>query len=92
MGIGDFMTLFDNILLETIFIIFPLSIWMIYQIYIKNIDKERRNISFDVALFTMIYLMTKIYNLKYSYLLYFSLNVPLILAYVKKRELSFLSF
>ncbi len=90
MGIGDFMTLFDNILLETIFIIFPLSIWMIYQIYIKNIDKERRTISFDIALFTMIYLMTKIYNLRYSYLLYFSLNVPLILAYVKKRELSFL--
>jgi signal transduction histidine kinase len=90
MGIGDFMTLFDNILLETIFILFPLSIWMIYQIYMKNIDKERRNISFDLALFTMIYLMTKIYNLKYSYLLYFSLNVPLILAYVKKRELSFL--
>ena len=39
MGIGDFMTLFDNILLETIFILFPLSIWMIYQIYMKNIDK-----------------------------------------------------
>lgn len=90
MGVGDFMTLFDNILLEVIFIIFPLSIWMIYQIYIKNTDKERRNISFDVSLFTMIYLMTKIYTPKYSYLLYFCLNVPLILAYIKKREISFL--
>ena len=84
------MTLFDNILLQVIFIVFPLSIWMIYQIYIKNIDKERRNISFDMALFTMIYLMVKISVPNYLYFLYFSLNVPLVLAYLKKRELPFL--
>lgn len=84
------MTLFDNILLQVIFIVFPLSIWMIYQIYIKNIDKERRNISFDMALFTMVYLMVKISTSKYLYFLYFSLNVPLVLAYLKKREIPFI--
>ncbi len=90
MVVGDFMTLFDNILLQILFVTFPLCIWIIYQIYTQNIDKERREVAFDVALLTMIYLMVKINTAKYSYLLYFSLNIPLILAYIKKRELPFL--
>jgi signal transduction histidine kinase len=84
------MTLFDNILLQSIFIIFPLSIWLIYQIYIKNIDRKRNNIAFDVSLFTMTYLMSKIMNPKYSYILYFTLNIPIILAFTKRREITFI--
>lgn len=86
---GDEMTLFDNILLQVIFVIFPLSVCGIYQIYAKNLDRERNDIIFDIALITMMYLMMKL-NHNYSYILYFSLSIPLILAYVKKREISYI--
>mgnify|MGYP003289034496 CR=1 FL=1 len=83
------MTLFDNILLQGIIIIFPLSLWMIYQIYTKNIDRKRKEIAFDIALITMLYLMIKLTK-NYNYILYFTFSIPLILAYIKRRELTFL--
>ncbi len=84
------MTLFDNLLLQGIFITFPLAVWMIYQIYTKNLDRKKNDITFDIALFTMLYLMIKIATSEYHYILYFTLSVPLILAYVKRREKTFL--
>jgi len=83
------MTLFDNILIQIIVVIFPLSLWMIYQIYTKNLDRKKKDITFDIALITMLYLMIKL-SKNYSFILYFEFSIPLILAYVKKREKSFL--
>lgn len=86
---GDEMTLFDNILLQIILVLFPLSIWMIYQIYAKNVERKRKDITFDIALITMLYLMIKLIK-NMNYLLYFTFSIPLLLAYIKKREISFL--
>lgn len=84
------MTLFDNILLQVIFIVFPLAVWMIYQIYMKNINRERKNITFDITLMTMTYFLLKLTKGEYSYLVYFTISIPLILAFLKRREITFL--
>ena len=75
------MTLFDNILLQIILVLFPLSIWMIYQIYAKNVERKRKDITFDIALITMLYLMIKLIK-NMNYLLYFTFIIPLLLAYI----------
>lgn len=84
------MTLFDNILLQVVFIVFPISLWMIYQIYTKNLNRNKFDLTFTIALFSMLYLMMKIATKEYHYILYFTLSIPLILAYVKKREKTFI--
>jgi signal transduction histidine kinase len=91
MNLGDDMTLFDNLLLQALFIVSPLAIWMIYQIYTKNLDRKKNNLTFDIALFTMMYFMMKIVVKEYHYILYFTLSIPLILAYVKRRKKTFVA-
>lgn len=82
------MTIFDNVLFSVVFIIFPLSIWIIYQIYAKNLDHEADEIGLDICIISMIYLMFKLTNI---HVLYFSINVPFILAFKNKRKTLFIS-
>ena len=78
------MTFFDNILLSTIYIIFPLSMWALYQIYEKNLDRNIKKITFDFAILTSFYLMLKLKNIDISILI-LMIQIPIILAFFKKR-------
>lgn len=84
------VTLFDNILIQAILIIFPILAWIVYQVYMKNIDREKTNMMYDVVLISMAYFLMKLTKGDNRYILYFTLMIPPVLAYVKKRKHTFL--
>lgn len=80
------MGLFETILLNVIFIIFPLIFCLLYQTYNKTLNKEKNDLFLDFALFSSFYLIIRFGTVIYmgSPLLLF--NIPLILAYIKDRK------
>lgn len=82
------MNAFSVILLDGILVAFPFMLWLLYQVYIKTLSKEKNDLLFDLTLFTSSYLVLKYGVLDFKYLPFLLLNIPLILAYYKKRDLS----
>ncbi len=82
------MNLFEVIILDGILLSFPFIVWILYQLYIKILSKEKKNLLFDVTLFTSNYLVLKYGILNYEYLPFLILNIPIIIAYYKKRDVS----
>lgn len=82
------MNVFEILILDSIYLIFPLGIYLLYQIYGKTLSKEKNELYLDIALISSFYLITQ-YGISHenciSLLL---LNVPLVIAYVKNRKLS----
>lgn len=82
------MNVFEILILNSICLIFPLGIYLLYQIYGKTLSKEKNELYLDIALISSFYLITQ-YGISHenciSLLL---LNVPLVIAYVKNRKLS----
>lgn len=83
------MNLFLNILLYIILILFPLFIYLLYDAYNKIYDLKKSDLFLDFAIITSFYLVFtfKIDNFTFPYLI---MNVPLVLAYLKKRNISIL--
>ena len=79
------MSIIENIILLSIFLTFPLSIYLIYIAYMNNMDLKEKNLFLDFALITSIFLMIKYVNNKslYSILFY---NIPLLIAYLRKKK------
>lgn len=82
------MTIFDNILLSTVYIVFPLSMWALYQIYEKTLDRKIKRITFDFSILTSFYLMIKLKNIDTGILILIE-QVPIIIAFYKKRTFLF---
>lgn len=81
------MNLFETILINIIFIIFPLVFCLLYQSYNQTLNKGKSDLFLDCALFSSFYLILR-FGLKMSMqtpLLLF--NIPLIIAYVKNRKI-----
>ncbi len=80
------MGLFETIMVNVIFIIFPLVFCLLYQSYNQTLDKEKGDLFLDFALITSFYLILR-FGLKISVqppILLF--HIPLILAYLKNRK------
>lgn len=77
---------FENLLLNGIYLLFPLSIYLIYSAYIKNLDMEEKNIFLDLALLTSLFLMIR-YNKTNALHSIILLNLPLLLAYLYKKTI-----
>lgn len=80
------MDLFETIMINVIFIIFPLIFCLLYQSYNQTLNKEKNDLFLDFALFSSFYLILR-FGLKIYIqdpLLLF--NIPLIIAYVKNRK------
>ena len=80
------MDLFETIMINVIFIIFPLVFCLLYQSYNQTMNKEKGDLFLDFALITSFYLIVR-FGLKMSLhppILLF--HIPLILAYLKNRK------
>ncbi len=80
------MDLFETIMINVIFIIFPLVFCLLYQSYNQTLNKEKSDLFLDFALISSFYLILR-FGLKMSIqppILLF--NIPLVLAYLKKRN------
>lgn len=88
MSRGEIMNIFEMIIIDLIFIIFPLTFWILYQNYSKTLNMKKSELLLDFALissmyFVMKYGMTSVLN---APILFF--NIPLIIAYLKNRKFS----
>lgn len=82
------MNIFEIIIIDLIFIIFPLTFWILYQNYSKTLNMKKSELLLDFALISSMYLVMKygmnpVLNVP---ILFF--NIPLIIAYLKNRKFS----
>lgn len=84
------MNLYTNIFLCIIYITYPLLMFLFYVAYNKNYCKEENNLFLDVALISSFYLIMKFTNPIFGYFPPIIFNVPLVIAYLKKRNITIL--
>ena len=76
------MNFIDSIIVNIIYIIFPLLCYLFYVSNNENFSKKNNEIFLEIALFSSIYLSMKVGNK--SLLL---INIPLIICFIKKRNI-----
>lgn len=82
------MSLFEIILINTIFILFPLILCLLYQTYNKVCDRDKNNLFLDCALCSSFYFIVRFGLQETSFLSSLILNIPLVVAYMRKRLFS----
>ncbi len=82
------MEILEGILLNIIHLLFPLTLYLIYQTYIKNMDIKERGLILDITLFSSLYCCIK-YGVRIGTLFPMALlNIPLLISYFKGRKIS----
>jgi len=78
------MSIIEDVILSSIYLLFPFCIYLIYIAYLRNMDMKEKNLFLDIVILTSFFLVIKFSMDKSSFrfLLY---NIPLLLAYLKKR-------
>ena len=82
------MNFVETFILNAIYILFPLILYLFYVAYNKAFEKEAQNIVLDFCLLTSFYLTSRfgvLSDLQISVLIF---NIPLLIAYLYKRDLS----
>lgn len=79
--------LFEIVLLNSIFLTFPVIIYLLYQTYSKTLNKEKNELYLDVALISSFYLIVRYGISKFNLISLLLINIPLITAYIKNRKL-----
>lgn len=82
------MKIFDTMLLDAVLITFPLTIYLLYLAYTKTFNKKENDLLFVVTAFSVLYLILKYTSPLYESIPFLIINVPLILSYIKKSNLS----
>lgn len=84
------MYFINELLKTTIFILFPLSLFLIYLAYKNNLNVKEQNVIFSICLISSLYLVLKLnkeFNIYYMLLI----NIPLLISFIKrKKDLSIL--
>lgn len=81
------MRFFDGFVLNTIFLLFPLFIYLIFIVYKSSENKNTINSYFDIALLLSLFLLTRFGYFKSDYYISILINIPLLFAYLKGRRL-----
>lgn len=82
------MKIFDTMILDVVLITFTLMVYLLYLAYTKTFNKKENDLLFVVTVFSILYLILKYTDPLYSGIPFLIINVPLILSYVKKSNLS----
>lgn len=83
---GSVMVFIDEIFLEAMCLLFPISIYIIVTAYFRNQKCNRQDVLLEITLYSSIYLLIKYgceTNLIYPLIL---LNIPLLVAYLKGKS------
>ena len=83
---GSVMVFIDEIFLETMCLLFPISIYIIVTAYFRNQKCNRQDVLLEITLYSSRYLLIKYgceTNLIYPLIL---LNIPLLVAYLKGKS------
>ena len=82
------MVLFEGVLLNCIYLLFPLSIYLIITVYVRNVDSKIKNLFLELALFSSLYLLFKYGKNVFSVYPMIIFNIPLLIAYLKKKNIT----
>lgn len=78
------MNYLNDVFLSTIFLLFPIMVYLFYVAYNKNIEKDENKLIFCFALFSSIYLILDECLIYYSRIGHYMANIAVIIAYLKK--------
>jgi hypothetical protein len=81
---SDKMNLFEGMVLNVVLLLLPLTLYLLYLVYAKTIDKEDSFVWLQLALITSFYCIFKFGNSLIPFSPLFFIVFPLILAYTKK--------
>lgn len=79
------MSFFDGLLVNTVFILFPLLVYLIYVTYKNNVNEECNDIIFELMLFTSLYLIIRYGYMKNNPHIEFLIDIPLLFAFIKGK-------
>lgn len=82
------MKMFEGLFLDCIYLLFPLSIYLIATAYMKSIDYKTKNIFLDIALFSSIYFLFRYGFPIFSIYPMILFNIPLLIGYLKNRKVT----
>ena len=79
------MMIIENLVLLSVFLTYPLAIYLIYIAYMNNMDLKETKLILDFTLISSLFLMAKFINNRslYSILFY---NIPLLISYLRKKN------
>lgn len=79
------MMIIENLVLLSVFLTYPLAIYLIYIAYMNNMDLKEKKLILDFTLISSLFLMAKFINNRslYSILFY---NIPLLISYLRKKN------
>lgn len=80
------MELFEDMLLNGMCLLFPLSIYIIFIAYFRNQDRNSNEIFLVIALYSSIYLLMKFGSDRIFIYPMILFNVPLLVAYLKRKN------
>lgn len=79
------MIVLDHILINMTYLLFPITLYLIYFAYVKNMDLEEKSIFLELALFSSLYMLLRNIDLdNYIYSIIF-FNIPLLISYLKRK-------
>lgn len=82
------MNLFETIIINIIFCLFPLLLYLFYLIFQRNVERRENDLILDVAILSSLYLIIRFSvssNLPFTVVL---INVPLVISYLKRRTMT----
>ncbi len=79
------MSIFESLIVNLIFLLFPFLVYAIYINYKNNVKEE--NLLFDIAIFSSMFLIIRYSGYKNSIANLIFINFPLLIAFMKKRSL-----
>lgn len=79
------MSYFEVILKSSIFLICPLSIYLLYTIYKRNLSIEEKDLGFEIAIISSLYLILRFGSSFYNGYPIILFDIPLLLFYYKRK-------
>ncbi len=75
----------ETIIVNTVYLLFPIAVYLVYIAYIRNMDLEEKKVFLDLAVFSSVYFIIR-YGLDFDHIIpLVLLNIPLLLCYLKRN-------
>ena len=81
------LTIFKDIILNVILIIFPILLYLLLSIYKDDISINYNNLLLNVALLTSLYLCLRFGNVEEDNKILLFCNIPIVISYTKNKHL-----
>lgn len=82
------MNLFETIIMNIIFCLFPLLLYLFYLIFQRNVERRENDLMLDVAILSSLYLLARFVSKETLPFAIVIVNVPLIISYLKRRRIT----